>query len=365
MKLTESEYELILEIHTKNEFPREFAYKTLKTQRFYRNEYVWNVRSLYIHCKFRDFYDCYCSVYTFNDKPEDGVKWDRSKAIIDTIFIDLDWKESLTPPLKEAKKVVNWCFEQGFTPRVYFSGAKGFHIYIDLDKPANVDKKAIKLFGIFLCNQLELRTLDMNVLEVARVSRVPLTINTKTGYRCTPIDPRKLLKLTAQDVLHFAKSYYNIPEIDPTDSVRILLEIFNTIPDKKNVVRKRRKIKIDAKASTEYHEIILNAPNKDKCPEYLIPRCLKYIDALLQHRCLSESEYVRRVHAKSEWIAKQNFNRGAIEHIARVHLCLMLISLGLSDEEIHKIFSLCNDYDYDKTQYFIDYNRKWLDTHIS
>ena len=129
------------------------------------------------------------------------------------------------------------------------------------------------------------------------------------------------------------------------------------------LVRKRRKIEINADAPTEYHKMVLNAPNRDKCPEYFIPRCLKYIDALLQYGCLAESEYVRKVHAKSEWIVKQNFNKGAIEHIARVHLCLMLISLGLSDEEIHRIFSLCNDYDYTRTQYFIDYNRRWLNTH--
>lgn len=70
----------------------------------------------------------------------------------------------------------------------------------------------------------------------------PSSNDTKTSYRCILIDPRKLLDLTAQDVIHFAKSNYNVPEVDPTDSVRILLEIFNAIPDRWDVVRRRRKI---------------------------------------------------------------------------------------------------------------------------
>ena len=51
---------------------------------------------------------------------------------------------------------------------------------------------------------------------------------------------------------------------------------------------------------------------------------------------------------------------GAIEHIARVHLVLMMIEEGWSDEEIHEAFRYAKDYNPDRVQYYIDYNRKWL-----
>ncbi len=371
----EEDFKTVLELHTKNEFPREFAYKTLKKGRFYRNEYVWNVQSLYAHCLFRDCIDCYVSVYSFNDKPEDGTRWDRTKAIIDTVFLDLDFEGNLYLALKDAKKIIKWCFENNITPRTYFSGAKGFHIYLDFD-PLDLDleivKEALKRFGVFISRHLELKTLDTSVLEVARIARVPLTLNSKTNYLCTPISPQRLLKMTDQDVLKFAKEKkYDFPEIEPNDSIKMILELTATQIVREREERERRyreylekvedKKEIAFDESDELHQMIKNAPNVDKCPGWMIRRALLYINALRRYGCLAESEIIRKIHSRSEWVAKHNYNKGAIEHIARVHFVLILLTLGLTDDQIHQIFKLCKDYDYRKTQYFIDYNRRCLE----
>lgn len=53
------------------------------------------------------------------------------------------------------------------------------------------------------------------------------------------------------------------------------------------------------------------------------------------------------------------------EHMARLHFLLLMIDEGFTDEEIHEIFKLAEDYKPEKTQYFIDYNRKRVKGGIS
>ncbi len=89
-------------------------------------------------------------------------------------------------------------------------------------------------------------------------------------------------------------------------------------------------------------------------------RIARYIEALRKYGALHRDQGIREIHSKSKWIAQHGLNDGAIEHVARVHLILMLIEDGWSDEQIHSVFKLAKDYDAKRTQYYIDSTRKWL-----
>ncbi len=77
-----------------------------------------------------------------------------------------------------------------------------------------------------------------------------------------------------------------------------------------------------------------------------IERVKKYAEALKKYGKLT----------RDPEIAKRHDN----EHMARVHLVLLMLELGMSDEEIHAVFRHAEDYNEKRTQYFIDYNRKKL-----
>ncbi|RLI75167.1 hypothetical protein DRP04_13760, partial [Archaeoglobales archaeon] len=200
----------IFEKHCKGRFPREFGHKFKRG--FERNHMVQNAEELYNLSRFYDFIDCYASVYSFTELSERS--WIRESAVIDVLVFDLDHKTDLKIPFKEAKKLVEFLMAKNTTPRLYFSGMKGFHIYIDFP-PAELEnpKEVIKRIGGHIANRLNLTTVDYQIFEVARLIRLPLTIHSKTGYKCTPINPEKFLKMDLNSVIHFCKFSYSPIEI--------------------------------------------------------------------------------------------------------------------------------------------------------
>ena len=361
-KIPVGDWSQILEIHTKGRFPREFAYQK---KYFHRNEYVWRVESIIIRCDFNGYKDCYLSVYSFEDFPEDGVMWDRNAVVVDTLYFDFDCKQNPNVAFKEVKKFVAVYLSKGVVPRVYFSGYKGFHVFVDFEpvtfESAEKAKRAVKSLGRLVTEALELKTIDFNVFDVARVSRIPGTVNTKSNLLCVPLPVEKLEKLTFYDVVHYAKQkLYTIPE--PTEDYDVP-EVLERLAEENPELTPNYCHDYDCDVPTpidELERLVVNAPYADRVPKWFVPRAILYTREAKKYGYLAKSETVRRIHLKSEWLARHNYNEGALEHIARVHYVCILISLGLTDTQIHAFFRLFHDYDYKKTQYFIEYNRRKL-----
>ena len=162
----------------------------------------------------------FCGVYGLIEKPaypltekETGWSYDEH-AIINTVFLDFDNKiDFKTVPLEdvleETKKVVNFLRGDAI-PRVYFSGSKGFHVYLDLPViNLTYSSEAIEKFGMGLKDALKLKTLDC-IGETARLGRFPYTMNydRKTGekkYFCVPIPAHMVLDATIEEILKVAK----------------------------------------------------------------------------------------------------------------------------------------------------------------
>lgn len=329
MKIEREELINQLETHCKHRYPREFGKKF--KQGFHRNERVDDAEKLYNDCRFFDFEDCYCSVFSFKEW-HDEAELRKQHAVIDCLVFDFD-SEDPKIAFQDAKRLIEWLFSRNITPRVYFSGAKGFHVYIDF-KPVELinPSEVIRRLGIRIKERLKLQTADTQVFELNRVMRVPFTINTKTGYKCTPIRADKFVKLDFDSILNFCKFSYSPIEFEEVDLSRVL-----KYEDHKLLTHK---------AIMEIIRLRPHRPKNKAKKAWLEKRINEYIEALRKYGRLTEDKTIAERHKA--------------EHKARVHFCCLLIEAGYSDEEIEEIFRLCDDYDPKITGYHIRYTREWL-----
>jgi hypothetical protein len=269
-----------------------------KTQQgFVRNRYARNAEHLAE--KLEDIRtDFFASVYSFEDDFTDGKQWDRSKVVINRMFFDFDCPEA---------KVVE---------------------------------------------RLKLKTCDTQVFEIARLSRVPFSIHGKTELPCTPISAFRFMRMSFNDVIRFVKrGNWDVPEAELDGDFAETLEIADYFIHEEQEEKTRATQELPESIRTMLSERMAKGRKA---------RIAYYVEVLRKHGKLSADEKIREIHLKSKWIAQHGVNEGAVEHIARVHLILMMIEEGWSDEQIHAVFRLAKDYDPKRTQYYIDYNRKWL-----
>ncbi len=334
-----NDYISAFETHCKGNFPREFGAKTGK-KGFTRNLIANSSEGIYNLVRAFNFKDCYISAYFIAN--QDFTTQIQPSVEIDTLFIDLD-SENLSHTIREAKKLVGWLLDHNIKPRIYFSGKKGFHVYIDF-KPITLEnpKETLKRVAVKIAEKLNLKTIDYNVIELRRLARLPLTIHGDSGYRCTPINPEKLLKLDSISLIHYVKRNHDPIEISESKSFAKLLkyEDFKISTNKalKSILRPRFQVK-----------------NGNGWKE---KRIKLYAETLREYGRLSANPEIVKIHLGNPHVNPENV--GSIEHLARVHFVMLLIEAGYSDEEIHEIFKLAEDYKPEKTQYFIDYNRNRL-----
>ena len=349
MKIDKKDLLEIWDIHCKGKYPREFGAPTGKNkEHFYRNARISDAEVLYNFVNMWNFEDTYISVYAFREWHEvSDVR--KQTARIDTLFLDFDHEEDPRIAFLEAKKLVKYLMEKkNIIPRVYFSGSKGFHVYIDFPE-VDVFFKRDTLLAIAnrFVNKLKLTTIDTQVIEPARISRIPLTVNSKTGYRCTPIKPQKFIELDYATLIHFCKYGYHVPEIHESEEFA-------------DYVRRMDVLKIVSSGFLEA---------KRKCSKGVVfsggncnwrKKRIEYYSKVLREKgYLNADPKIVQIHLKNPK-ADPN-NPGSIEHLARVHLVLLMIEEGFTDEQIHEVFKYAKDYDPEKTQYYINYNRKWLE----
>jgi hypothetical protein len=153
--------------------------------------------------------NCYVSVYRYRD-----IK-DYNSAIIDTVYIDMD--DENTPPsiwnvYRETKRLVLCLMESNIIPRIYFSGNKGFAVYIDFPVVSlNYPKKTIRKFVNKIEEELKLTMIDKAPLgDLARISRIPNTQHMKSGLFCVPLEINEFLSfLNEKGIREIAKQPRN------------------------------------------------------------------------------------------------------------------------------------------------------------
>jgi hypothetical protein len=234
---------------------------------------------------------------------------------IEKLFFDFDSDGDLDRAWSDVSKFSDHLIRfYGVRPLIVFSGCKGYHLYVFLRRPlafepeeAEAAKQIYLELQRVLLRGLTLETLDRQVLgDLKRLSRIPFSLNEKSGCLCQPIDlnrrfymPSGLLGFQA-----FGLSEDRIKKVWESVEEEMLLKRLRLLRSKPTNVRRRS------------------------------------IRPQVQH--LIE-------------LAKRGVE---LDHIHRLIILFELLSIGCSDQEIHEVFASQKDYSPKETQYYIDHARK-------
>lgn len=149
--------------------------------------------------------NCYVTVYGFT-KYDDPLT-DAVNAIIDCIAFDFDAKD-LNLAMEDAKRLTSWAFRHGLTPRVRFSGGKGFHVLLDFPVVTlNNPKVALRNFCIELSAAAEFKTIDTVTFgDLNRLIRLPNTLHGKSKLYCICLHAQTFLNQSLEEILELAKT---------------------------------------------------------------------------------------------------------------------------------------------------------------
>ena len=156
-------------------------------------QFIVNTKEEFLSIMYRNLgKDIFCSVHSVEKRKED---------LFVTLYLDIDMEReldyecftdgySLNRAYFDTLRVSMWLEKRNFKHRVYFSGNKGFNIYIDFPE-TKIEKwdNKIRAFVYLLERDLKVKRIDVGVVtDKNRISRLPFTKNSKSNRYCFPID---------------------------------------------------------------------------------------------------------------------------------------------------------------------------------
>lgn len=272
--------------------------------------------------------DYYESIYIYDSKAAEQLKNTKSLAGIRDIKIDrLVWdfdSKNLEEALQDTKNLVDYLLsnfnEQNI--RVSFSGNKGFHVEVHLDR--TLTRKEFEAI-VFDAGQ-ELPTFDQRIKDEQRLFRFPLTKNTKTGLYKIPLSLDEL-NLSVEEIKGLA-SEDNIDwglRMDLLDSYGVeslpqnlieLAENANKTPEKKTEV------------------VVGDVPDLSRRPKHLTPA--KYT---LQEGFFEEGERNEACMILASTYKYLGYNKETTYNIIKATLRLRAERLGLKDYDKQELWN--------------------------
>jgi len=207
--------------------------------------------------------NCYVSVYAFEE--EDNY----DTAIIESIWFDFDDDDDVNNCLEDVRKLYDdYCLPRNITPRIYYTGGRGFQLNIDfirLNIPHYLKRKVIRDYLTFIKDKYRLKTLDQHCINnsvtcLRRMVNTPY-LDKKTfefkGRHCIQLDVSEMQEYSMEEIESLSAwprvRYFDIPrnrnekaakdllsyvchELDikhtPTNSVNYLVEKINRVKEK-------------------------------------------------------------------------------------------------------------------------------------
>jgi hypothetical protein len=129
---------------------------------------------------------CYLSVQPYKER--------NTVQKIEKLFFDFDSSGNLEQAWQDVKKLSD-CLKQyyGAESLVVFSGSKGYHLYTWLINTVEIEnslsgKSFYRILQRKVAAGLKLPTMDPTVVgDIKRLSRVPYTVHEKSGKLCVPV----------------------------------------------------------------------------------------------------------------------------------------------------------------------------------
>jgi KaiC/GvpD/RAD55 family RecA-like ATPase len=182
--------------------------------------------------------DYYASAYLYNDEQvvefkKTGTVRGIKNVVTNRIWFDFDTSEDPSFAQIDAKEAIRRLEKYGIQRNnieIYFSGNKGFHLVVTLNKfitPEQVYNICVKKFG------QDLESLDSAVYDPSRIFRVPGTKHQKSGLYKIPLTYNQLFTLNINQIKNLASSLDNITEDFEWEVAAPKEELF-VIEDKKS-----------------------------------------------------------------------------------------------------------------------------------
>lgn len=180
--------------------------------------------------------ECYATYYRYNHEMIDHfnekntVSGYQGQAYADWLPIDID-----SPDLDQAQDNLNRLFDNLEALevdvnccRVYFSGAKGFHVMIPsqiFEAVPSIDiHKRFRKLALHIAKGINI---DTSIYDKTRIFRLPNTINAKTGLFKVELYPFQSISLPIDEILNMAKNPVERLEIETDfDTNEELKEIY-------------------------------------------------------------------------------------------------------------------------------------------
>lgn len=180
--------------HSKSKYPREFASPNRMHDPVMNDETF--IKLVHAH---GPAHNCFCSVYSFGEWIREQKKKRKilvyENAVLDCLFIDLDC-DNLHYAHYEAKLLDLYFNHHNCDVRVYFTGNKGFAIYLDFPEVQlnkSMVKPILRKYLESIESMVSLKTIDRACFDcISRISRIPNTINQKSGLYCIPLSREQL-----------------------------------------------------------------------------------------------------------------------------------------------------------------------------
>jgi len=201
-------------------FPRQFS--------LYRI-WVHSFEELKRYLEERQNEDLYVSVFSFPEEKLDKPLLNKLVFDFDLDKKSLDYKdrESLEKKLEsvyeEVKRLCEHFEERSLKTHVFFTGGRGFHVYLFFKNPVKLKKNAIRDYVLKLQKKLQLEHLDAKITyDFSRIIRVPFSRHSKSGRRCVPVD----LSMTISEILDLSESSLVFPlKVVESSASSLLLDI--------------------------------------------------------------------------------------------------------------------------------------------
>lgn len=163
----------------------------------------------------------YRTLYNF-----DGGVSSRN-AVINKIFFDFDCSED-NRELIDVRRFDEYLTQEGIMHSIFFSG-RGFHIYTYTEPISGWDLKspsgAIRNCWTYFVDKLSL-CCDPATKDIMRVSRIPNTINIKSGLYCIPLLSEEL-QLSRSEIETLARKPRKLTTSYRADGVKIDLNEYD------------------------------------------------------------------------------------------------------------------------------------------
>jgi phage/plasmid-associated DNA primase len=148
----------------------------------------------------------------FDLEPRDSFKEYRGihAPALGYFVFDFDSSEDISNAKADLETVIKALHLEPDTYKVFFSGNKGFHLYIRHEffsiDPSERTAKNFERIACDLGKALNLETLDDSIYQANRKFRIPNSVHQKTGLFKIEIDPRRLESLTVDEIKNLAKT---------------------------------------------------------------------------------------------------------------------------------------------------------------